>query len=121
MNQREAFEAWQLDAGRTDPMWLGRGDGGNYGLNDVQAEWEVWQAAWQAALASQWHPIDTVPKDGTAVLAVVSGFQPVVVEFHPDCGLWYGDGNRPSEEWLDGTYEYKPDYWMPLPPEPTND
>lgn len=115
MNQREAFEAWQLDTGRTDPMWLGRGDGGNYGLNDVQAEWDVWQAAWQAAIASQWQPISTAPKDGQAIL-VSDGIFCHCVEWNDEFDWWAVDDNKLGPFRLRGA---APTHWMPLPPEPT--
>lgn len=126
MNQREAFEAWQLDIGRTDPMWLGRGDGGNYGLNDVQAEWEAWQAAWQAALASQWQPIETLPVKQmleSCEMFVVRGFNvegiatgtyttdAYAVWLESDCGCCH--------KFARWKHNFPPTHWMPLPPEPT--
>lgn len=124
MNQREAFEAWQLDTGRTDPIWLDRGDGGNYGLNDVQAEWEEWQAAWQAALASQWQPIQTAPKDGTAILLWEQ------YSTNPFVGYWQDGGWNACLEHVEahggwdgaiavGLIVMPVTHWMPLPPEPT--
>lgn len=119
MDLRKAFEAWQLDTGRTDPMYLVYSDKDNrYALNNVQSDWDAWQAAWQAALASQWQPIETAPKDGTPVLCVVAGFQPAVAEYHENIGWWYGDDDYPPEDWLICGDPYEPTHWMPLPPDP---
>lgn len=65
-----------------------------------------------------WQPIETAPKDGTAILAVIKGFQPVVVEYDPDVGWWYGGDDVPDDDWYSMPFQYEPTHWMPLPPAP---
>lgn len=68
---------------------------------------------------TMWCNIDTAPKDGTYILAVVKGYVPNVCAWME--GEWFGDG-----EWFGGTkffieghsYSYKPTHWMPLPEGP---
>lgn len=65
----------------------------------------------------EWRPIDTAPKDGTAILAWFTGEypEPVVVQYYVK-SLDFPWGAISS---LDG--EYHRDYithWMPLPPPP---
>lgn len=46
---RKDFERWQVEADDgplTDPMWLDwDAETNRYGLNDIQAQWETWQAS----------------------------------------------------------------------------
>lgn len=103
--QREMFEAWQIESGRTDPMWLGYNDEEkSYALNDVQAEWN----AWQAAIAAQWQPIETAPKVELKDLIVFNG--------EVQHGQWW------EGCWINSFQECmvpQPTMWHELPLEPT--
>lgn len=65
-----------------------------------------------------WMPIETAPRDGTHILAVVAGhhlgtglpFIPEVVEWLDGVGWW-------SEMWGVGG-DYHPTHWRPLPAPP---
>lgn len=61
-----------------------------------------------------WQPIDTAPKDGTAIMAwcicqtTGDGF------FVSDLGFW-----EPRQLWLSGDHgPVNPTHWMPLPEPP---
>lgn len=69
-----------------------------------------------------WMPIETAPKDGTAILLGSRGGSWI--------GKWlpvYGSGYRPENPWSSlmlnhdhmGEKRCKPTHWMPLPPPPT--
>lgn len=74
---------------------------------------------------SEWQPISTAPKDGTALLlfsrthGIVEGcFEQVDGGGHPENGppiYWW---TSPWVEFIDGSYD-APTHWMPLP-EPPN-
>jgi hypothetical protein len=105
MNQREAFEAWWQD--NRPSCW--HADWFTQTMQDL-----AWKS-WQAALASQWQPIETAPKDGTVILASLPGSDvPHSVRWHNMkrgwCLSWDG--------WKLGEYS-QPTHWQPLPPEPT--
>ena len=115
MNQREAFEAWYEEHCKPGVgNWFARDADNNdeYYMSHTQTAWE----AWQAALASQWQPIETAPKDGTSFLAFTAEGQCEV--------LW--DGFRWSQVPCYSTYDgcgsavllCDPTHWMPLPPNP---
>lgn len=50
---REEFEAWQVETGRTDPIWFGAASFDDrkreYVLDQINRDWIVWQAS-RAAL-----------------------------------------------------------------------
>lgn len=72
---------------------------------------------------SDWQPIETAPKDGTFILAVVAGFTPAVArwEYH------YGEGSfeyldpeslaayEHFQAYIDSSDPWAPTHWMPLP------
>jgi hypothetical protein len=61
-----------------------------------------------------WQPIDTAPKDGTAILIHPAAGEMRVVHWRIDRGYWSTDS------WDDGGYDadMHPTHWMPLPPPP---
>ncbi len=69
---------------------------------------------------SEWQPIETAPKDGTAIL----GYAFYPLSFGGGrCAVVYWDGDE--EEWdlvVKGSYAedgiWMPEYWMPLPAPP---
>ena len=80
---------------------------------------EVWQARASQDKSADWQPIETAPKDGTAVLVWNKG-----------CGCWVASYRLPMRgepqneshyvhEWRDGGGRWaSPTKWMPLPPTP---
>lgn len=71
-----------------------------------------------------WQPISTAPKDGTWILAIVTGFVPSVVQWNSAYGRWLKEVEEDWDEavWVevvDGVYS--PDHWMPLPQPPKED
>lgn len=71
-----------------------------------------------------WQPIETAPKDGTAILTVVRGFRPAVtqwVEFEGEARFSEDPENFTEEdhfhEYFFGSL-YEPTHWMPLPEGP---
>ena len=57
---------------------------------------------------SNWMPIYTAPLDGTAVLAVVKGFQPTVANFTEGNWAYHDEGV------VDNAL-YEPTHWQPCP------
>lgn len=47
---REQFETWQSKQGRA--LQLAKEDSGKYCSSDVQSDWDIWQAANEAAIAA---------------------------------------------------------------------
>lgn len=69
-------------------------------------------------MSTEWQPIETAPKDGTRILAIVAGRHPDTGEpFIPDVVEWDG-GRWFSENWWDDNALYSPTHWMPLPNPP---
>ena len=76
--------------------------------------------------AEGWRPIESAPRDGTAILGLwmpspgaytrVSGNNYGIVAFDDERGFWalVDDGDEPDEV-------MRPDYWRPLPAPPTHD
>lgn len=69
-----------------------------------------------------WQPIETAPKDGTAVLLIVVGYEPAVGSFK-DRGWNYMDiEDFPDKDdwlrWLKNHGPWEPTHWMPLPAPP---
>jgi hypothetical protein len=69
--------------------------------------------------AYEWQPIETAPKDGTAVLLWIAGRQRVAI------GLWntqeYLKRPKPHWDWSASSYTnhlYAPSHWLPLPAPP---
>jgi hypothetical protein len=68
-----------------------------------------------------WQPIETAPKDGTAILL----FSPDARGLLPSIGLWSA-GEFPNGEiyadwidcWADAVIDAEPTHWMHLPPPP---
>lgn len=70
---------------------------------------------------SEWHPIETAPKDGTRILILDQDWNQNLVVFvarwaphglHPDAlGFWY---EAHEERWCAS----QPSHWMPLPEPP---
>lgn len=58
-----------------------------------------------------WQPIDSAPKDGSAILSIVGDKIPVV--------CWWCKGDYYSGWWRgDAGYRIYPTHWMPLPDPP---
>lgn len=73
---------------------------------------------------NEWQPIETAPKDGMPILAVIAGFVPCVaiwVCFEGE-SRWsldpeeFTNDDHFSEHWRATRYE--PTHWMPLPEPP---
>ena len=88
------------------------------------------EQALAALPASGWRPIETAPKDGTHIVAVVAGFVPAVArwtnEFRPDGAFEWMDPEMFAaeshwEEVLEITDPWEPTHWMPLPAAPTGE
>ena len=71
-----------------------------------------------------WRPIESAPRDGTAILTVVAGFIPDVrqwvefagkAQFSPDPEQFMEEDH--FSQYFEGT-EYRPTHWMPLPSPP---
>ncbi|MBO1748920.1 Lar family restriction alleviation protein [Stenotrophomonas indicatrix] len=87
---------------------------------DVDTGIDETASAWNTR-APQWQPIETAPKDGTAILACyarhyeTNGFLPIAVRwraYHPNA--------RGNEEWRDhsGAKVRAITHWQPLPAPP---
>lgn len=69
--------------------------------------------------AAAWQPIETAPKDGTWLLAIVNGIHPIIGKpfvpsvVHFDDGIWTENdrAGRDDEDW-------RPTHWMQLPEPP---
>lgn len=60
----------------------------------------------------EWQPIETAPRDGTEIIAYMSG------EYHPDViSVCYcpEDEDGPGGWYDNYGVDYHPDFWMPLP------
>lgn len=72
---------------------------------------------------SEWKPIETAPKDGTAVLLFLGNFDNTIAlaRWYSPWGNWVRDDEQP-----DPTEEYHgigsgcPTHWMPLPSPPSD-
>jgi Protein of unknown function (DUF551) len=64
----------------------------------------------------KWQPIETAPKDGTAILALVDGLHENTGEPFIAAVAWYREGFWLVNE--EGGDTYQPTHWMPLPPPP---
>lgn len=80
---------------------------------------EGWRISMRAALSAvnpyEWMPIETAPKDGTAI------YQRVLL-FVPPYGA--GSGNWTGHNWnchFCLNRDAQPTHWMPLPPSPESD
>lgn len=64
---------------------------------------------------SEWQPIETAPKDGTAVLGATTDL------FDGGCEVVFWDDDREMWGTNDGPYFFKGRFthWMPLPEPPT--
>lgn len=83
-----------------------------------------------AETAGGWRPIETAPKDGTKVLAIMPGHFQSVVWYDDQFSYDYNEETGESDyrgAWTDGTVasfayeeikELHPTHWMPLPPPP---
>lgn len=60
----------------------------------------------------EWKPIETAPKDGSGVLAIIVGFEPTVAWWSEPIGWVFFDE-------MQG--EYYPTHWMELPELPKED
>lgn len=71
-----------------------------------------------------WQPIETAPKDGTAILTVVAGFEPSVSQWvdRKVKARWCIDPETFMEQAHFEEYfwntRYEPTHWMPLPAPP---
>ena len=74
-----------------------------------------------------WQPIETAPRDGSAILACVADYEnPAWNGLHPSRGpitvYWgtYHPNSQGDACWRDGSGHKRPylTHWMPLPPQP---
>jgi hypothetical protein len=79
-----------------------------------------------------WQPIETAPRDGTAILlcwARDASGQPIRWDKKPDTAIVYVQvakySGEPDREWYvyiatpaDAALHFTPTHWMPLPPPP---
>lgn len=71
----------------------------------------------------EWQPIETAPKDGTAILAYTNS---EVLSLYWSDSIWAAVNNPVQKQgggWVQevnrsDTYVYCPTHWMPLPPPP---
>lgn len=112
--QREMFEAWyskHCEPGVGPWFVRDKDNSDEYYMSHTQTAWD----AWQAAIAAQWQPIETAPKDGTAILAMLPGSD-------ISHSIRWNEINRgwclTWDGWKLGQYN-QPTRWMPMPPEPT--
>lgn len=72
----------------------------------------------------EWQPIETAPKDGTYILAIVAGNHPSTgLPYVPDVVL-FRDGFWLVSDGYQDEYDdenWKPTHWMPIPPPPGDD
>jgi len=61
---------------------------------------------------SEWQSIDTAPRDGKCIL-LHGGGVPIAGAWDSDTRKWY--------DWRSGETLWYMDYWMPLPPPPTQE
>lgn len=121
--EREAFEAFVEQRGGNRNRHLN--DRNRYASATVQGWWKALQAraalAAAPAAAPAWQPIETAPKDGTAILLGSRGGSWI--------GKWlpvYVSGYRPDNPWSSlmlnhdhmGEKWCVPTHWMPLPGAP---
>ncbi len=110
MTEQEKFEAWHLAQFGVRPDRATDTTHVDYLREHHQLMWR----GWQAAIESQWQPIETAPKDGT----VIFGFwKSDTAELHNKYSMsrWF------DSAWFDpdGISEYStPSSWMPLPQPP---
>lgn len=78
----------------------------------------------RAADALEWRSIESAPRDGTWILAVVSPFVPAVAKWRVERGSfeYIAADNFSSDEqykeWLMATDPWAPTHWLPLPATP---
>lgn len=128
MTEREKFEAWVKNPHMLDKS-TSPDDCGQYTHPWTIGAWK----GWQAAIANQWQPIETAPKDGTEIILcgdgrVTSGQWvperwPTASEYHGVTGEYLGQfetGQCLEAYWSsqDGgfTEQHPPNRWLPLPP-----
>lgn len=76
----------------------------------------------------EWRPIETAPKDGTAVLVMRNIWPGTATGFAEDCNghntyvaAWWTNRWVCYMDWIDDpTCPIKPTHWMPIPAPPTN-
>lgn len=74
-----------------------------------------------------WQPIETAPKDGTAILAILGTFEPAVARWCPERQRFayiFEDDFENPETWETFLIEskdstWKPTHWQTLPCPPT--
>lgn len=74
----------------------------------------------------KWKTIESAPKDGTWILAVVKGFVPAVArwqDWQEGGSFEFVEAETFAEEshwqaFVDGTDPWQPTHWMPLPEKP---
>lgn len=75
-------------------------------------------AVWEAVLRlREWQPIETAPRDGTAILIFEPPRQSVQYEVHAviQVAKWNVRGSWWVEAHGEGYETYEPTHWMPLP------
>lgn len=125
--KREIFEAWyskHCEPGIGHWFVRDKHNSDEYYMSHTQTAWD----AWQAAIAAQWLPIETAPKNGDVIILYNAG-DVAAGWWHPHIhnGVAYDwcfiedvdvdeDQRIVPNAWLK---KHPPTHWMPLPPEPT--
>jgi hypothetical protein len=85
-----------------------------HALNEKDARMALERELEAVRKDAEWRPIETAPKDGTAVL-VSEGRFCYCVEWNEEFDWWAVDDNKLGPFRLRGA---APTHWMPLPPPP---
>lgn len=110
--QREMFEAWvEGEFDKSGPQ---------------KHTLDMMFKAWQAAIAAQWQPIDTLPVKqllATREMFIVRGFGVEGVSIMPYTtdayAVWLESDCGCHSKFARWKHNFQPTHWMPLPPEPT--
>lgn len=71
----------------------------------------------QNEFKTQWQPIETAPRDGTAILAIWITPKMMVGDNSYDVAMFYRGSWTSAEDNPDDIFG-EPSFWMPLPPPP---
>jgi hypothetical protein len=71
----------------------------------------------QVGPVAEWLPIETAPKDGTWILAIIDGEYQPGIRYAPSVSR-FTNGSWDYENYEDTGEEWYPTHWMPLPAPP---
>ena len=121
--QREEFEAWVREYGNYPRRPELKTSDGAYHYLHTESEWRAWQAAQSAQPAqSGWLPIESAPKDGTAIRLAnkwgewIGKYLPVYRSGFPNETPWTTlllNHDHIGEKW------HPPTHWQPLTAAPS--